>query len=90
MRDLTDEETRAIRSLKRLARKWPQSLVLFSWSGSLVVMDAKMEPNEEATLDFIDGIPNDGGDPESGWAGARDRQGRPLRDDASQVKDSQP
>jgi hypothetical protein len=62
-RDLTPDEEAAIRSLKRLAKKWPQSLKLFSWSGSLVVMDADMPPGEAAELASIEGIPNDGGDP---------------------------
>lgn len=62
-RPLTEEERDAIRSLKRLAKKWPQSLKLFSWSGSLCVMDAAMRPGSEAELDHIIGIPNDGGDP---------------------------
>jgi hypothetical protein len=62
-RDLSAEEAKAVRSLKRLARTWPQSLKLFSWSGSLVVMDADMEPGDDAVLEQIHGIPNDGGDP---------------------------
>lgn len=68
MRDLTDEEQRAIDSLKRLAKRWPQTLKLYSWSGSLVVVsnDASLldsyDPND-LILDTIDGIPNDGGDP---------------------------
>jgi hypothetical protein len=63
MRDLTPVEASAIRSLKRLARKWPDTLKLFSWSGNLYVMDAEMAPGAEAALDAISGIPNDGGDP---------------------------
>jgi hypothetical protein len=63
-RDLTDEEAAAIRSLKRLAKRWPQTLKLFSWSGSLCVMDNDMEPTNAAILDDIYGIPNDGGDPQ--------------------------
>ncbi len=62
-RDLTDDEVKAIRSLKRLARTWPKSLKLFSWSGSLVIMDADMPAGNSAILDHIAGIPNDGGDP---------------------------
>jgi len=62
-RDLAPEEDRAIKSLKRLAKAWPQSLKLFSWSGALVVMDADIEPCNEAVLAGIYGIPNDGGDP---------------------------
>jgi hypothetical protein len=65
MRELTKEEASAIRSLERLAKKWPQTLHLFSWSGSLVVMDAAMVPSEDAVFTTIMGIPNDGGDPDA-------------------------
>jgi hypothetical protein len=68
----TTEEQKAINSLKRLAKKWPKSLWLFSASGSLCVMRAG-EDGEQATLghggmdpsyilDNIHGIKNDGGD----------------------------
>jgi hypothetical protein len=60
---ITPEEAAAIRSLKRLARKWPQSLELFSWSGSLYV--TKRNSNNISTeIASISGIPSDGGDPE--------------------------
>ena len=60
---ITPKEAAAIRSLKRLARKWPQSLHLFSWSGSLMV--TKRNSNDiAAAIADIDGIPNDGGDPD--------------------------
>lgn len=36
--NLTDDEVRAIASLKRLAKRWPKSLWLFSASGTLHVM----------------------------------------------------
>lgn len=36
--DLTAEEAKAIASLKRVAAKWPDSLWLFSASGTLCVM----------------------------------------------------
>jgi hypothetical protein len=62
-RPLTADEQSAIRSLERLARRWPQSLRLFSWSGTLVIMDAGMPNGEDAFLATIQGIPNDGGDP---------------------------
>lgn len=62
-RELTSDEHRAVRSLKRLAKTWPSTLKLFSWSGTLVVMDAHMETGQNAVLDHITGIPNDGGDP---------------------------
>lgn len=63
--DLTAEEKQAITALQRLAKKWPQTLVLFSMSGSLVIMDrddfcANSAYAEE--LARIKGIPNDGGD----------------------------
>jgi hypothetical protein len=71
--DLTDEEARAIASLQRLAKRWPRSLTLFSWSGSLVVfhsadmatLTSSNDGGEKADLilDDIPGIPNDGGDP---------------------------
>lgn len=35
---LTAQEARAIRSLKRLASKWPDTLMLFSNSGTLEVL----------------------------------------------------
>lgn len=67
----TDEEARAIRSLKRLAKTWPRSLWLFSASGSLHVMRAgpdgdhiknTSQGNDPAyVLETIE-IPNDGGD----------------------------
>lgn len=69
--ELTDEERRAIASLQRLAKRWPKSLTLFSWSGSLVVYHTAdkdqfvlggVEAND-LILEAIDGIPNDGGDP---------------------------
>lgn len=72
-RPLTDEERKAIASLKRLAKRWPASLTLFSWSGSLVIFKsdewraAKTDSNDHDSnpyvVDHISGIPNDGGDP---------------------------
>jgi hypothetical protein len=60
---ITPEEAAAIRSLKRLAKKWPNSLHLFSWSGTLMV--TKRNSNDiDAEIAIIDGIPNDGGDPQ--------------------------
>ncbi len=64
--ELTDEERKAIASLERLAKRWPQSLKLFSWSGSLCVMRADvslLDNPEAAVITYIEGIPNDGGDP---------------------------
>ena len=60
--EITKEELAAIRSLKRLARNWPKSLRLFSWSGSLKVTKEDSD-GKQAVVDHIFGIDNDGGDP---------------------------
>ena len=44
----TDEERRAINTLKRLARRWPDSLYLYSAAGSLCVM--RKEPDGSVTF----------------------------------------
>jgi hypothetical protein len=59
---ITLEEAAAIRSLKRLAKKWPESLRLFSWSGTLIVVKRNND-DIDAEIATIEGIPNDGGDP---------------------------
>jgi len=71
---LTKAEESAIRSLKRLAKKWPSSLWLFSASGSLLVMRTGPSGDHVTTggpdggidrafiVDEIYGISNDGGD----------------------------
>ena len=66
----TDEERRAIATLHRLSKRWPKSLMLFSWSGSLVVVDREQwhaatdvdRGHGRCVMARID-IPNDGGDP---------------------------
>ena len=68
--ECTEKENSLIDSLKRLARRWAKDggdLILFSWSGSLVV--AKMSADttghfEDAVVESIYGITNDGGDPD--------------------------
>jgi hypothetical protein len=57
---ITKEEQRAIKSLERLAKKWPKSLSLFSNSGSLEVFKDIDDSNYEVAC--ILGIRNDGGD----------------------------
>jgi len=65
------EEMRAINALRRLAKRWPKTLWLFSASGALCVM----RRNEEGDRARVEGggmdpayviatidIPNDGGD----------------------------
>ena len=59
---ITKEEQSAIRSLERLARKWPDSLRMFSWSGSLQITKEDSD-GRQATVQGIIGINNDGGDP---------------------------
>jgi hypothetical protein len=68
--ELTVDEVKAIRSLHRLAKRWPQTLKLVSMGGSLYVIHTADERfndpfalvRGEAILDTIFGIPNDGGD----------------------------
>lgn len=69
--DPTADERAAIATLKRLAKRWPKSLWLFSGSGSLCVMRSLQDgsrahlPGDGMDPDYclatID-IPNDGGD----------------------------
>lgn len=71
MDDQTSQERAAIATLKRLAKRWPKTLWLFSAAGSLCVMrngpdgrpvtvsDSGMD--QDYVLDTID-IPNSGGD----------------------------
>ena len=61
---ITKEEQKAIKSLQRLAKSWPESLILFSWSGSLVVM--REVSDRRADVASVHGIRNDGGDPDHG------------------------
>ena len=73
MADLTREERLAIAALKRVAKRWPKSLWLFSASGTLCVMKCGPDGEEvclpgvgggvdpEYMVDRID-IDNDGGD----------------------------
>lgn len=66
----TPKEEKLIDSLKRLAKKWDKDgsdLILFSWSGSLVVAKISADTTghfEDAVLESIYGITNDGGDPD--------------------------
>lgn len=55
-------EKKAIRDLKRIAKSWPQTLKLFSASGSLMVLkNVGGAPDTHDVIDQIEGIPNDGG-----------------------------
>lgn len=63
---LTKREQRAIARLQKLANTWPQSLVLFSCAGSLMVCKPPDKNAGEGWLAHevatIVGISNDGGD----------------------------
>ena len=69
--ELSEDERKAVTSLKRLAKSWPDTLWLFSASGSLCVMKKDGDGEKVHTtdggfdstylVDQID-IPNDGGD----------------------------
>lgn len=61
---LSVKERRAIQRLKKLAKAWPESLSLFSNSGTLEVHKTSVgDPYTEDTLiDEIFSITNDGGD----------------------------
>lgn len=67
-RDLSKSEQRAIYRLTDLAKEWPQSLAIFSNSGSLEVhvkpeLGSGIDPYTDKTLvETIAGISNDGGD----------------------------
>lgn len=63
-KSLTVREKTAIKALQRLARRWPESLALISWSGSLYVVpvDEMDEPHEKRCVPIY-GVTNDGGDP---------------------------
>lgn len=61
--NVTKAEQKAIASLERLAKKWPKTLTLFSWSGSLCVFKSA-DDGHPCHIGGISGIPNDGGDPD--------------------------
>lgn len=49
MKNLTEEEKKAISSLEKLAKNWPDSLWLYSASGSLCVMKKDSKGNKVMT-----------------------------------------
>lgn len=71
--NLTEQETAAIRSMERLAKKWPKSLWIYSGNGTLFVMKNRPDGGCDTGLgggvdpdcivtDLGRQIPNDGGD----------------------------
>ena len=70
--ELAGREQVAVRSLKRLAGRWPETLGLFAWSGTLMVirlrdgnwpLDARGAMDQGQIVATISGITTDGGDP---------------------------
>lgn len=59
---LTKEEQKAIASLKRLAKRFPKSLELLGWSGTLVVLKNDKEGRSCQVAD-IPGVVCEGCDP---------------------------
>lgn len=68
---LTDEEKKAIRSLNRLAKKWPETLWIFSGGGNAVVLKNDRFgkrahlPGDGVDPDYVVGecrLPIEGGD----------------------------
>jgi len=62
--DLTEEEKKAIRSLERLGKKWPQSLLIFgsASSGLSIRKPQGGSYGHQTEVASIAGFPNDGGD----------------------------
>jgi len=60
---VTKEEEKAIKSLKRLAKKWPESLTVFGWSGNMHILKRDDE-GMDASICSIYEIHCDGGDPD--------------------------
>jgi hypothetical protein len=58
-RELTKQENKAISKLTALANIWPDSLMLFDHSGSILIVD---KTTHQVFTDIL-GIPSDGGDP---------------------------
>lgn len=65
MRDLTSDERAAVNALRRIGKRWPKTIKLFSWSGSLVIFDTDDDLADpiHSVLATVPGIINDGGDP---------------------------
>jgi hypothetical protein len=66
--DLTPREYAAIEALREVSERWPDTLMLFSWSGTLVVFRKEDFRSGKSLHDIpqwdVHGITNDGGDPE--------------------------
>lgn len=90
-KSLTRDEKAAIRALQRLANRWPKSLSLLSWSGSLCVVptDERDEPHGKRNI-AIFGIPNDGGDPDGRQGPDEYADWDDLQDEIVRINEGQP
>lgn len=61
---MNKKEKEAIRKLRAVAQVWPNTLELFSDNGLLRVVKPE---DKYRVLATINGIPNDGGDPDHYW-----------------------
>ena len=61
--EVTKEEQKAIRSFERLSKRWPKTLSLFSWSGTLCICKRSGD-KRLVVITTITEIDNDGGDPD--------------------------
>lgn len=61
---MTGEEEQAIKALQRLINRWPESLELFGWSGTLTVIKTDNVTGRRAAVQSIYGVNCDGGDPD--------------------------
>jgi len=71
-------EPELVRALKRLEKRWPEGYVLFSWAGTLCLINLSDLPSpsrvsghpkyrssyEDAVVETFPGISSDGGDPD--------------------------
>lgn len=65
-------EKQLIAALKKLESRWPDGHSLFSWSGTLCLMNDNFMPDgdeytgsaNDAVIEDFPGIPSDGGDPD--------------------------
>jgi len=71
-------ERQLVQALKRLEKRWPEGYVLFSWAGTLCLIDRVDLPSptlsttvsghsssyRDAVVETFPGIPSDGGDPD--------------------------
>lgn len=66
-REPTGDEAVAIRAAARLAKRWPDTLMMFGGPGWLAIAPTdwdRDQPFEPQVFAYLQGIPSDGGDPD--------------------------